>query len=163
MGEEKEELLEKLQYERAFFENTINKLSKDQICEVEVIDHWTTKDIIGHVTAWEEELLRWFDQAHKSLPPDIPEPGGWTPFIESFNRNGYLKNQNRPLAEILQDFNRVYKEVLAAFQEMPFDQHDEFWTVWFQGEPPWILFGTFHEHYREHGEQIATAFASTMP
>ena len=159
MANEKTELVSRLKTEREFFVDTISRLSNEQICNVQVIDHWTVKDIIAHVTAWELELLRWLESAERSQSPNIPEPGEWGPFIQEFNRSGYLMNRDRPLSEVLQDFKEVYERVLSAFQELPEDLDDPYWSVWYKGEPPWIMFGTYPEHYREHGEEISAAFS----
>jgi hypothetical protein len=154
MISEKEDLIAKLQFERAFFESIVSIFAEEQIVGLEVSDHWTVKDIIAHITAWEIELLGWLETASRRLPLDILGPGEWAPYIETFNSSAFRENHDRPLGDVIQRSERVYKEVLAKLQSVPEDPEDDYWSVWFNGEPPWILFATYHEHYREHGVQI---------
>ncbi len=159
MSSDKEHIIKQLQLERSSFESVLEPLTEEQIINLVVSDNWTIKDTIAHITAWEIELLRWLERASKGLSPDIPGPGKWTPFIETFNSSKYLENCERPLEDVLNEFNQIYEQVLTEFQSLPEDPDDHYWSVWFNEEPPWILFATYHQHYKEHREQISARIA----
>ena len=154
MNENKEQLITQLQQERADFESIIAPISEDQMVDIELFDGWTVKDVLAHITAWEVELLHWLESVSKGTAPDLPKPGEWMPYIETFNKGTYLENRDCSLEEVKRRFDQVYKQVLTSFLSLPEDEEDDFWSIWLDGEPPWILFATFHEHYKEHGEQI---------
>ena len=158
MDTDKHKTVEQLIEERRLFEATLDELSDEQMTVDSVIDNWTVKDILAHVTAWEVLLLEWIDMAYAGHSPDMPEPGQWTPYIEKFNRANYLENLNKPLAEVRQNFDQVYEKVLEAFRSLPEEDEDPLWHLWYNNEPPWILFRTFPEHYEEHRRQIAARF-----
>lgn len=159
MSGDKKQLVKQLQFERSSFESVLEPLTEEQIVNLVVSDNWTVKDTIAHITAWEIELLRWLGRASEGLSPDIPGPGKWTPFIEIFNSSKYLENRERPLEEVLNESNQIFKQVLTEFQSLPEDLDDRYWSVWFNEEPPWILFATYHQHYKEHREQISARIA----
>jgi hypothetical protein len=158
----KEHLIKQLQLERRSFESVLESLTEEQIINLEVSDYWTVKDTIAHITAWEFELLRWLERASEGLSPDVPGPGEWMPFIETFNSSTYLANRERPLEDVLSEFDQVYKQILTELQSLPEDPDDDYWTVWFNEEPPWILLATYHRHYKEHSEQISARIAGTV-
>jgi hypothetical protein len=154
MSEERNRLIDQLRLERESFERTISPLSPTQMAQLEIVDRWTVKDIMAHITAWEVELLRWLDSASHGYSPDIPGPAEWTPFIEQFNSQAHMENRSRTLDDVLDSFKRVYSRVLDELQALPKDSSDPYWSVWRDGRPPWDLFGTYYEHYREHRKQI---------
>ncbi len=154
MSSEKDQLIDHLQRERASFERIMSGLTEEQMVQYEFVDQWTFKDILAHITAWEVELLRWLEQASRGKSPGIPAPGEWWPFIEKFNNQTYLENRDRSLESVLNSFDQVYEQVLSEFMALPDDEEDSYWSAWFGGNPPWILFATYHEHYKEHGAQI---------
>jgi hypothetical protein len=121
-----------------------------------VIDNWTVKDIVVHITVWERELLRWLDSAAHGQQPAIPAPGVWEDYVERFNAQAYVENQNRPLPDVLADFRQVFSQLLLELQKLPEDPNDILWTVWLGGQRPWGLIALYSEHYQEHGQQIQT-------
>ena len=58
MNEEmtKGQLLDKIHQERERFEETIVKLTKDQMMEPGLEDGWSVKDILGHISVWENRI-----------------------------------------------------------------------------------------------------------
>lgn len=120
----------------------------------QIIDHWTVRDVLLHITAWESELLRWLERATHGHSPDIPAPGEWSEYTDQFNNRVYLENRDQPLKDVLLSFNPVFNRVLSELQALPGDPGDTYWLVWLGGRPPWELLATCHEHYREHSQQI---------
>ena len=78
MNDEKEKLVDRLQFERDSFEEILARLSTEQMARLRIDDQWTVKDIVAHITAWEIELLNWLGMAAEGDSPDIPRPGEWS-------------------------------------------------------------------------------------
>jgi hypothetical protein len=162
MNREKNNLINRLEHERDAFKRLISGLTEDQIAHAILEGNWSIKNVLAHITVWEVELLGWLDRASKGKPLGIPAPGEWSPFIEEFNQQTYLENRDRSYASIRQSFDRVYEQTLKALKYLPEDPKDSFWSVWLGGEPSWILFGTYHEHYREHTVQIKAGLGTVI-
>jgi len=147
-------VLNRLQAERACFVAMLAPLNDKQITELRVLNEWTVKDILAHVTAWERQLLHWFEMAAQGRSPDMPAPGGWSGYLERFNAQTYAENRDRSLAEVRAEFVQVYQQLVEKLQALPEDPHDRLWSVWWDGQPPWGFVATYYEHYQEHGRQI---------
>jgi hypothetical protein len=150
----KQHILKQLEIERSVFEALIAQIHPAHLETILVQNNWTTKDILAHITAWEQELLRWLAMADRGDPPDIPAPGTWANYIDQFNARNYQENRKRPLKEVREDFARVHLQLRNALESLPEDPHDPSWSVWYGGVPPWRLIATFYEHYQEHSIPI---------
>jgi hypothetical protein len=152
---DKATVLNRLQAERARFEATLAQLTDRQIIEVRVLNEWTAKDILAHITAWECQLLCWLNQAAQGQSPDMPAPGTWSEYIEWFNAHAYAENRDRSLASVRAAFVQVYQQLVAELRALPEDPNDRLWSVCWEGQPPWGFIATYYKHYQEHGRQIA--------
>lgn len=152
----KTKMLEKIQVERELLKTTLAQMSEEQITETPVQTKWTVKDILAHITAWERQLLNWLRTAAQGEPPEIMPEGydTWDDF-DRLNEQIYIENRDRSLADIRADFDRIYQQLLAELQALPDDPHDDQWSVWRDGKPPWALIaGNTYDHYREHLKPI---------
>jgi len=92
-------------------------LSAAEMLEPGVIGTWSVKDIIAHVTAWEEEAL-----AHLPLilaggkPPRYSVTHGG---INAFNAQMTQRNRERPLSEVLRRRDDTHRRLLAFIQGAP--------------------------------------------
>jgi hypothetical protein len=147
-------IVEQMRAKRAWFEETLASMSEADMIQEPVQEHWTTKDIVAHVAAWERELIGWLRAAARGQRPDVPAPGTWATYLEQFNARCYAQNCDRPLAEVIAESHQVFAELMAELEALPDDPHHSLWSVWHAGKPPWGLLATFHQHYRDHGEPI---------
>ena len=150
----KHTVLTRLQTERANFEAALAQMDAKEMESAQVQDDWTVKDILAHISAWEAELLRWLEMSVRGEPPDIPAPGTWSEYMHQFNARTYERNRKRPIAEVQREFQGVYASLFQALADLPEDPHDDLWSLWYGGEPPWGLLATFYEHYRDHAKPI---------
>jgi len=92
-------------------------LSAAEMLEPGVIGIWSVKDIIAHVTTWEEEAL-----AHLALilaggkPPRYSVTHGG---INAFNAQMTQRNRDLPLSEVLRRRDDIHLRLLAFIQGAP--------------------------------------------
>ena len=55
----KSRLLEEIQIEHQRLQNTLAMVDEEQMLIPGVIDVWTIKDILAHITVWEQRMVRW--------------------------------------------------------------------------------------------------------
>lgn len=150
---DKSELLVRIRAERERLEETLARLSEEQMVEPGVVDDWSVKDILAHLVTWEQRMVRWMDQALRGEVPDRP---GSDEEIGRWNQQSYADNRDRPLAEVLTDFRESYPRALRAAETAPEDDlvdPDRF--AWRNGLPLWVMVAANTSwHYREHGESI---------
>lgn len=153
MLDSKATVLDHLPIERGRFEDALAEISDADKVEVWVEEEWTTKDLMAHITAWEQLLLRWFDMFAQGESPPIPGPGQWDEYIERFNAEVYEANRDRTLAEVTAHWHQVYQQLVAAIQALPEDSNDEYWSRW-GIEAPWSFFAEYHLHYAHHFQSL---------
>jgi hypothetical protein len=82
------------------------------------------------------------------------------PTMERLNTFLFERDQNRPLADVLQDFRATHKaffEMVAQTDEQDIFDPNRF--AWRNGSPAFdMIAANTYEHYREHGAAILDAF-----
>ena len=112
-------LLERLDVAWAEFKESYAGLSDSQLTEPGVVDDWSVKDIIAHVTTWEEEALK-----HLPLtiaggrPPRYVTYGG----IDAFNARMTEQKRGLSLAEVRSQLDEVHRRLVDFIQSAPGDQ-----------------------------------------
>ena len=155
-GEEsisKAELLSAIHVERQKLEEMLARLDQAQMTEPGVEGEWSVKDILAHLVTWEGRMVRWLGEAQRGQVPHVPAT--WDD-IHQLNAQSYQEQQDRPLENVLSDFQRSYHEALTtveAFPEEDLVDPDRF--EWRKGQPLWVMVAanTFW-HYKEHAESI---------
>jgi uncharacterized protein (TIGR03083 family) len=100
-------------------QGSIEGLSEQELTEPGTLDEWSVRDILGHITTWEEEAL-----AHLPLimaggrPPRYASQGG----IDGFNARMTKKKRELPLAEVKRQMNETHERLIRFIREAPADQ-----------------------------------------
>jgi Mycothiol maleylpyruvate isomerase N-terminal domain len=109
-------LLHRLDAAWAALTDSYAGVSDSQLIEPGVVDDWSVKDILAHVTTWEEEALQ-----HLPLiiaggtPPRYAAQGG----IDAFNARATEAGRRRSLAEILRRREETHARLLEFIQSQP--------------------------------------------
>jgi hypothetical protein len=152
----KSRLIEEIQLEHQRLEKTLSMISEEQMLLPDVIDGWTVKDILAHITVWEQRMIRWLEQAVRcDVPKMLPDGMTWDD-LDQWNEQTYQKHRLRPLNEVLTEFEQIYPQALKAAQEVSEqDLVDPDRFDWRNGDPLWVMVAanTFW-HYTEHEESI---------
>ena len=114
----KDELVKSIQAERRRLEKVLISLTGDDMVAGGVVGAWTVKDILVHLTAWEQLFLNWYN-AGLHNKPSSPDPVGMSKKkIDALNKDIFLRNQNSPLPEVLDQFHGSYRQILTAVQQI---------------------------------------------
>jgi hypothetical protein len=95
-------------------------LSEAELLEPGVTGAWSARDIIAHVTWWEEEAL-----THLPLilaggrPPRYSVKYGG---IDAFNAQMTEQRKDLSLAEVIQQRDDIHRQVIALIESVPEDQ-----------------------------------------
>jgi hypothetical protein len=152
----KDELLEAIQTERNHFEALIAPLSDEQMCQPALGGQRSVKDILAHITAWEQRCIGWIEAGLRGETPARPEPGYAWEDIDLLNEHTYLEHQHRPLQDVLADSHRSYQQLLEQVRTLSEeDLVDPERFPWTEGELlAWYIGANSFEHYHEHGDEI---------
>ncbi len=108
---------------------------------------WTVKDIIAHVTWYEQEMV---DMIRERTLAGSPL---WEEKLDLRNQAIYAQNRDRPLADVLAEAGRVHAELWALCQKLEEGDLDD--PARFKDMPltdkPWqYIVSNTYGHYQEH-------------
>lgn len=148
----KSELLATLQASRKKLVAAIDDLSDVEQIEPGVIDDWSVKDLLSHLTAWEAELVKMLAQMRQGKRPAFLDLGD----TDALNAKWHKETKDRSLDRVMADFHAVRKQTLRRVEGFSDKElSDPKLYKWLGGRPlsEWIASETY-EHEAEHAEHI---------
>lgn len=134
----------------------LQDLSQEELNGIPVEGLWTTKDLIGHITAWDISLLKPIKSYMESwafTPEIIPDHDAWNALQADLRKH-------RTLVEVMEESMLVREELLVTVGELSESQ----WRITFQA--PWGGTETFAQmidglawHEEEHTKSILAKFS----
>lgn len=113
-------IIEAIQVEHRRLEKCLASVSRKEMVKRGVVGIWSVKDVLAHLTAWEQLLLSWYDAGLRGKMPSRPVPVGMSRnAIDALNQDIFEQNQKRPLASVFVEFQSSYQQVLAMVQIVP--------------------------------------------
>jgi hypothetical protein len=153
----KDDLLVTMRTERAEWEALLAKADETRMIQPGAVGEWSLKDIIAHVTAYEQGLVRWLEGASLGevvvFPDDLDHPD-----LDHRNALIFAQNQHRLLADIEEESQRVFRQLLALVEGLSgmqlLDADRTEWFVrprWHEKRPLWqCIADDSYRHYRQH-------------
>ena len=143
---DKQQLLKRLEMKWAAIKESYTGLSDSQLTEPGVVGNWSVKDILAHVTTWEEEALKYLPVILEGgTPPRYRVAYGG---IDAFNALMTERKKSLPLSEVLRQVDEVHRRLLDLIQSAPEDQFAR--ETRFRRR---LRLDTYH-HYPQHAEAI---------
>ena len=142
----RQRLLDRLDQAWGAFKDSYAGLTDRQLLEPGVTGMWSVRDVIAHVTTWEEEALK-----HLPLvltgerPPRYSTAYGG---IDAFNAQATTRKRNLSLAEVLRQGDTVHQRLVDFVENAPEDQLGS--ETRFRSRLRLDTYG----HYAKHAEAI---------
>ena len=116
----KQRLLDKVEKEWREFRDSYVGLSTPELLKPGVIGNWSIKDVIGHVTTWEEETLKHLPHILEGERP--PRYSVMYGGIDAFNAQTTAGKKDLPVAEMLRKQEEIHARLLNLIQKIPEEQ-----------------------------------------
>ncbi len=148
-------LLERFKQGNALLESTLVELHAAHPDEVGTLEHWSVKDTLAHIVAWQTRWVDWLEPLAQGRPVDENGPRhlNYTDAEENArNAEIFSENLMRSWDEVVGESRRVY----ARFLELaPLLSEDDFSNprrfAWAKGRPFWRrISSTFYWHPQAH-------------
>ncbi|MCH8009830.1 MAG: ClbS/DfsB family four-helix bundle protein [Chloroflexi bacterium] len=153
-NETTQDLLAAIKRERAQLDGRLGQLSDQNMLTPAREDGWTAKDVLAHLTAWEQRLLRWIERWHETGDPGRPEVGvTWADF-DGLNERDYAAAKENPLADVRREARESYEAVLLAIKALSDDQMATRPEASDGPSWSWIVSANTYRHYREHRAEM---------
>lgn len=145
-------LLNLLQTEHTQLENLLNSLSPEQMLQAGVTGSWSIKDVLAHLTWWEQAMISELLYGVELDPGLGEEP--WS--TERANALTVEAQRQTPLSEVLDNFHRSYQQTLHMIENLSASvlADDEIYTH---------LLNNTGNHYAEHRRWIEAGLRSQEP
>ena len=145
------DLLKNIKENRGILEELLAKIPKEDMLNT-VEGDWTIKDILSHIIAWEQNMIRWMTITLKGgTPEDFPES---REAVDSLNEFQYQRDKEKDLEEVLSEFPASFQAALALAENVDENViNDPELFAWGAGRPIWfIIAANTYWHYQEHIE-----------
>ncbi len=111
----KEKLFELLQHAYGDQHALIDDLSDAERSAMGVCEHWSFKDVVAHVTAWNRRAIERIDALRRGEePPRFDD-------IDQINDATFEALRDRSWAEVIADADRVYHDLVQRVDELSHD------------------------------------------
>jgi uncharacterized protein (TIGR03083 family) len=113
----REQLLTKLEKAWAALQESYAGLSDSQLSEPGVVGDWSVKDMLAHVTTWDEEALKYLPLIIEGgRPPRYSVMYGG---IDAFNAQRTEQKRSLSLDEVLSQLDETHRRLVAYVQSVP--------------------------------------------
>ena len=112
----KNDLLAAIEKERGALETYLETLTPEQLTEPGIVGEWSPKDVLAHLIEWEQMVLGWHAAGLRGEVPPLPAPGFKWNQTPQLNQQIYEKHRDRPLDEVLEQFQASHREILCVIQ-----------------------------------------------
>ena len=117
---DKGQLIKKLEQSWTALQQACAGFSDAQLTQPGVAGEWSIKDILGHVTTWEQEALKFLPLILQGgRPPRYKDLYGG---IDAFNRMQSEQKRSLSLADVLQQHVETHRRLIAYLQSAPDEQ-----------------------------------------
>lgn len=129
---------------------TIDSVPEDEMETPGVVEEWSVKDLLGHITFWAEKAAADLDLLAQGKVDEIETPGG-DEGVAEWNKRESDARKGMGLEEIKKGWLASYERARKALDGVSAEQLDTEVADWAQ----WKRYaGDTYLHYREHTEQI---------
>ncbi|HEX8034860.1 MAG TPA: DinB family protein [Ktedonobacterales bacterium] len=116
---DRQQLLKRLDSAWMEIKESVAGLTDARLMEPGVMGDWSVKDILAHVTTWEEEGLTYLPLIIRGeKPPRYVQYGG----IDAFNAQMTERKRGLALAEVLRQLDATHCRLIDYIQSVPEEQ-----------------------------------------
>ena len=159
----KQELIARIHSERQRLEDTLAQLNEEQLIQPIAEEAWSVKDILAHITIWEQRMMRWINETIQGEIPEMPAPSMTWDDLDKLNNQSYQQNHEKSLEMVLAEFNQSFLEVLEVVENIPEEilmEKERF--SWREGNSLWkMVAANTWWHYKMHNETISNGIAKS--
>ena len=114
----KKMLLDLMQKEHDKLQKQLDQLSEEEICHHSQITGYAIKDVLAHLTNWEQLCLTWYKSGKAGEEPHLPHPGYNWRQIPELNQMFYEKDKNKALVDVVADFSTSFNEIRSTIESI---------------------------------------------
>ncbi len=115
----KKQLLSAMQTEHDALEKILADLTEEQISAVSRATKWSVKDVIAHLTEWEQMVMGWYAAGRKGHTPAVPsEKYNWAQ-LPALNQEILKKHHDRSVRDVLRSYRASFTKIQKLVGGIP--------------------------------------------
>lgn len=115
----KREFVESVEQERQTFVEILRSVPRSRYREAGVWgDGWTIRDLLAHLTEWEQMFLGWYRAGRSGGHPILPAPGFKWNETPRLNQAIWGKHRSKSTRQITDEFDASYREMCSLIQQV---------------------------------------------
>lgn len=113
----RDEILQAIKEQHAELTAALAGIPADQLTKRPIVEWWTAKDLLGHVTLWEQVALKHVREYKQS---GAPKPLGITgdDDVDRYNKRGVAMRRDLSFAQVQIELDTTYRELVAAIESL---------------------------------------------
>ena len=108
----KQELEASFRDERAKLEAVLSRMSPEQMQVAGVVEGWSVKDLLAHLSVWAARTITLMFQAERGQTPSLGVPNDHPNDWANVNAQSYEEQKDRTLEQVLTDFRGTHTQLL---------------------------------------------------
>ena len=117
----KRDLLEAIDRERGRLDALLESVPPERMVESGVVGEWSVKDVLAHLSAWEQLALGWFRAGLRGEAPAVPAVGFKWNETPRLNRQIFEAHRDQPLDEVVAQYRASHREILGVIESLSDD------------------------------------------
>lgn len=93
-------------------------ISPQEMARPGVVGEWAVKDILAHLTAWEQIFIGWYQAGLRGEKVELPVPGMTWAQMDELNREIFEEHCDDGFEKILADFDASHQQILEITKTM---------------------------------------------
>ncbi len=122
----KTDLLTAIKKERGALDQLLKDLTDDQLLSPDIVGSWSVKDVLAHLTAWEQMCLEWYKAGLADEMPALPAPGFKWNQTPALNQHIYEEYRDVALKDVLAKYTASHEEMMDVIQNL---SNEDLFTV----------------------------------
>lgn len=119
----KKEWIESIETEHHRLVELVNSVPRDRHLEAGVWgDGWNIRDLLAHLTEWEQMFLTWYRVGLDGNHPDMPAKGYKWNQTPALNQVIWERYREKSVEDVLADFETSFDEIFSLAQGLSTDE-----------------------------------------
>lgn len=151
----RDEAILELRAARRELQEVLRGLADEDFVRPKAVDKWTVKDVLAHIAAWDEELVRVLQAFSMQAEPVYSYTISDRHDFAAWNEEQVAQRRARPLSEILAEFEHARRDLIQVIEGLtdPVLSRKKI-TSWGKMATGFELIAIQADHDREHAAQI---------
>lgn len=114
----KAKIIESMKTERKRLYGYFPKFTPEEIEEPGVVGEWSVKDLLAHLTAWEQLFLGWYEDEMQGKEVELPAPGFTWAQMDELNQQIFEEHHGKSFEMIKEEGADSFEKILKTVEGM---------------------------------------------